>query len=216
MREELLNLLIYGVCIADYVLFSIGMYTLAKRRGVSLPGLVWVPLVRYWTIGKMVNEYEAQNGIKRKWHVTLLVLALLSVALCILTIVLLVGVMVAAIALYYDSFYEQVENLILLPMLAIIALFVVERLSTVFTSIGIFKIFESTVPQKAVKYLMLYLLVPLARGICFLKIRNLGHPYPAPEGALLGETPLEDETLALKEPDLPLEEEESAAEDSEE
>lgn len=216
MWEELLDLLIYGVCIADYVLFSIGMYTLAKRRGISLPGLVWVPLVRYWTMGKMVNEYEAQNGIKRKWHVTLLVLALLSVAICILTIVLLIGVMVAAIALYYDSFYEQVENLMLYPILSIIALVVVERLLTVFTSIGIFKILESTVPQKAVKYLMLYLLVPLARGICFLKIRNLGHPYPAPEGALLGEVSLEEEPPVLEEPDLSLDEEEPAAEDSEE
>lgn len=216
MWEELLDLLIYGVCIADYVLFSIGMYTLAKRRGISLPGLVWVPLVRYWTMGKMVNEYEAQNGIKRKWHVTLLVLALLSVAICILTIVLLIGVMVAAIALYYDSFYEQVENLMLYPILSIIALVVVERLLTVFTSIGIFKILESTVPQKAVKYLMLYLLVPLARGICFLKIRNLGHPYPAPEGAFLGEVSLEEEPPVLEEPDLPLDEEEPAAEDSKE
>lgn len=42
-------------------------------------------------------------------------------------------------------------------------------------AICIYKIFESTVPEKSVKYMLLYLLVPLAGSICLLKCRNQGY-----------------------------------------
>ena len=45
-------------------------------------------------------------------------------------------------------------------------------------TICIYKIFESTVPKKAVKYLLLYLLVPLAGPICLLRCKDKGYPYP--------------------------------------
>ena len=41
--------------------------------------------------------------------------------------------------------------------------------------ICLFKIFESTVPEKAVKYLLLSILVPLAYPICLMKCRNKGY-----------------------------------------
>ena len=43
-----------------------------------------------------------------------------------------------------------------------------------------FKLFESTVPEKAVKYLILSILVPLASPICLFRCRNQGYSNPDP------------------------------------
>ena len=39
----------------------------------------------------------------------------------------------------------------------------------------LYKVFESTVPEKAIKYFLVSLLVPLGKSICLLRCRNQGY-----------------------------------------
>ena len=45
--------------------------------------------------------------------------------------------------------------------------------------ISFFKLFESIVPHKALKYMILSVLVPLAHGICLYRARNEGYSVEA-------------------------------------
>ena len=68
--------------IAGYVLTALGLYTLAKRRGLNRPWLAWVPVINCWILGSLSDQYRyvVKGEIKSKRKV-LLVLNLLSTAL---------------------------------------------------------------------------------------------------------------------------------------
>ena len=41
-----------------YVFQSIGLYTIAKRRGIANPGLAWVPVAYSWILGSVSDQYQ--------------------------------------------------------------------------------------------------------------------------------------------------------------
>ncbi len=169
MLVAVLYVVLLAIAVADYVMTSLSIYALAKRRGIRGAGLAWVPVANYWVVGSLANELDAQKGITRKWNVTLLTLGLLSIG----------GVFVAYISLIAAGVvyaFISIESLLplILPfyVLLILAIICAVGLNACMV-ICIYKIFESIVPQKAVKYLLLYLMVPLGAGICLLKARNV-------------------------------------------
>ncbi len=72
-------LLVFGISIAQYVLQSVGFYTIAKRRDIRNPWLSWIPLGNLWILGCISDQYryvtKGKNASKRKW---LMALSLLS------------------------------------------------------------------------------------------------------------------------------------------
>ena len=168
-------LLLMALAVAEYVTVSLAFYTMAKNRGIKHPGLAWVPVANVWIIGKLVNEYDRKNGIEKKWHHTLLTLTLLMVGL----ILLAYAAMFAAGALYAFLSYDNILALTLPFYLLMIPAMLLTVVFSVCMSICYYKLFEEAVPEKAVKYLLLSLMVPLADGICLLKIRNAVKPEDA-------------------------------------
>ena len=80
--------------IALYVLRALGLYSIAKRRGINRPWMSWVPVLDLWVLGCISDQYQyVVNGNvrnKRKW------LLGLSIAMAVLYIVfaVLIGVAV--------------------------------------------------------------------------------------------------------------------------
>ena len=167
-----LYVLILALAIAEYVTVSLALYTMAKNRGIKHPGLAWVPVANVWIIGKLVNEYDRKNGIEKKWHHTLLTLTLLMVGLMLLAY----AAMFAAGALYAFLSYDNILALTMPFYLLMIPAMLLTVAFSACLSICYYKLFEEAVPEKAVKYLLLSLMVPLADGICLLKIRNFNKP----------------------------------------
>ena len=163
-----LYLILMGVELANYVMVSLSVYTLAKHRDIPNPWLAWIPVANYWMIGRLTNALDLQKGLERKWHVTLLSLTLWSVGL---TVVAYLSLIVAGIAYSFIGYLDLLPMILPFYLLIIVAAVVAVAL-TICTAICIFKIFEATVPQKAVRYLLCFLLVPLGAGICLLKARN--------------------------------------------
>lgn len=179
----LLYLAIIGLGIANYIMNAMALSKIASRRQVPNAWMAWLPIASDWLIGHITDEYDGRNGIKRKWRVVLLALSLISVVgLVVMYIVMFAYIFIIAI----QSGYAEPEVADVLGFVLVIYAFVlivsmIAVAQSFCKAICIYKIFESTVPQKAVKYLLLYLLVPLAGAICLLKCKDKGYPEPISE-----------------------------------
>ena len=57
----IMALITMALGIACYVLQSIGLHTLAKRRGIKRPWLAWIPFGDYWIIGSISDDVRLWN-----------------------------------------------------------------------------------------------------------------------------------------------------------
>lgn len=175
-----LYLLIIGIGIASYIIQSLALQGIAKRRGINNPWLSWIPVANTWIIGSIADEYDNRNGIKRKWRVLLLTLSIIIVAIAVLFYIAMIAFVVSmafsGMADYMTE--EQTIGFVLVLYAGIIPLALCAFLSEFCTYICIFKIFESSVPEKAVKYFILSFLVPLALPICLIKCKDKGYAAP--------------------------------------
>lgn len=172
-----------GVLAVRYVLTALSLYNLAKRRGVEYPILAWIPVADNYVVGSIADEYDGRMGVARGWRKVLITLSIVGV---VGVIVSYVGVFATVIvtAFKYAPYEPPTEEwfaffLIFYVLLLIAA--VVAMAASIIRYICIFKIFESTVEKKAVKYLLLSLMVPLAEPICLFLCRNKGYEAEADE-----------------------------------
>ena len=74
--------------IAVYVLRALGIYSIAKRRGINHPWMSWVPVLDLWVLGCISDQYQyvVKDKIcnRRKW------LLGLSIAMAVIYIVFFV------------------------------------------------------------------------------------------------------------------------------
>ena len=92
----LLNLIINSMSalfsIGVYVLTALGLYTIAKRRGIRKAWLAWIPVVNCWLVGCISDQYryvvKGQVKAKRKSLLILtIVQAVLSAAIAVVAII---------------------------------------------------------------------------------------------------------------------------------
>lgn len=89
--EIIMNLGSMVIGLVAYVLMAVGLYTIAKRRGIRNSWLAWIPVANYWLLGCISDQYQyvakGQNKSRRK---LLLTLSIIVEVLCIVMIVLMV------------------------------------------------------------------------------------------------------------------------------
>lgn len=170
----------FGVLIASYILQSLAFHTLARRRGISNPWLAWLPYGNYWIIGSIARDYDKKNGINRRWDKTSLILSIVYAATYFVTYIgFIIGIMIAAMSLDSATMSEETSIVILLVVvLMFIPVMLIAIALQAVIYICIYKIYESTVPEKALKYFILGMLVPFAQPICLFLCRNKGYEHP--------------------------------------
>lgn len=172
---------LYAVAIVQYVFQSLSIQRIAQRRAIPCPWLAWIPYAKFWIIGGIAKEYDMRQGIKRRWDK-----ALLSTS-----IAYIVGYMIIYFATYFscfgliavaESLYYSEEITMLMVFgwffIFIFAIVAISLLATAFITIQylcLYKIFESTVPEKALKYMIISLLVPFGTTICLFKCSKCGY-----------------------------------------
>lgn len=174
----LVYLLILGVAIACYVVSSYAGYTIAKRLYIKNPWLAWLPIGNYWIDGCIANLFDERNGYNRKWQKVLLVLSAVAFGVVLLCYVLIVGLMISSIATqgYIDD-----------TSMTFIGMFIIMYIIVIFAALAgtalqachiicRYKIFESLAPEKAIKYIILDTIVPMAGPICMLKHKDKCDP----------------------------------------
>lgn len=175
----IIYLAVMALCIASYVMTSYSLYTIAKRRQIKKTWLAWIPVVNAWTWGSIADDYDEQNGFKRKWRIVLIAFSIIL----ILTTVLFYIVMfwgISSVNMYADTMTAEFWSIFITMYAFIILAAIVSVALSVCKSICLFKLYESTVPEKAVKYLLLSLLVPMAEAICLIRCKDKGYSKSTP------------------------------------
>lgn len=75
--------------IALYVLQALGLYTIAKRRGIRNPWLAWIPFGSVWILGAICDDYKTRCGKSSKLRVVLLVLTIVMAVLAVIALVMM-------------------------------------------------------------------------------------------------------------------------------
>lgn len=178
-------LLLMGFLIVSYVFQSLALHTLARRRGIANPWLAWIPFGDYWIIGALARDYDKQKGINRRWDKVLLFLSIAGIAsffviyIVLFVLIIMLGLQTSDGTLTDEIALEMITPILIVYVFLILVMIAMMALQAL-TYVCTYKIFESTVPEKALKHFLIYLLVPFAAPFCLFACRNKGYENPDP------------------------------------
>ena len=178
-----------GLSIAQYVMSALGLYDTARKRQIRHAWLAWVPLIGNWTLGAVVDWFSARHGRKSRWRTVLLVLSGTIIAGYLLLIVI---AFVVGITMGMNGALDEVTMLGLFGSLMLPYLLIIFGAIALLPcrAVCLYKVFEEIKPEKAVKYLLLSYLVPLAAGICMMRCAKVPvEPVQAAEGVFIPQNP---------------------------
>lgn len=163
----ILYILLMAASVAVYVLQSIGLYSIAKRRGIHKPWLAWLPIGNMWILGSISDQYryvvKGQVRNRRK------VLMGLTIALLGLSVVMVAAEVLLAMGGAAGSGFFAMG---LLAVIFIVAFFVLTVVGVVFQYICCYDLFRSCQKDNAVVYLVLSILVSIALPVILFLCRK--------------------------------------------
>lgn len=165
-----------GFSVVLYVLNSMGMYRIAKRRGIHHAWLAWVPIGCNWLLGSISDHY--QYVVKQKVTSRRKVLLILNLVMIAVSFLMMGGA--AAIVMTSASVAENIafSLAIALVVIAYLAMMGLAIAITVFCYIAYYDLFRSCRPNNAVLFLVLSVIfnVALAFFVFFCGDSDEGMP----------------------------------------
>lgn len=174
-------LLATGFSLAVYVLQSVGLHTIANRRGIRHGWLAWLPFGNMWILGSVSDQYQyvVKGKIKNR-RKTLLGLNIITVATAI----------VVLIAVSFSAIVQQVSPVLLialvLPVLAVVL--------TVQEYFAFYDLFRSCDPGNAVLYLVLSIFISAALPFFVFASRKKDLGMPPRKKSVVEAAPVAEET----------------------
>lgn len=169
---------------AGYVLTALGLYTIARRRGLNKPWLAWIPVANCWLLGSLSDQYryvvKGENKSKRK---VLLVLSIVNLVLGVMFFVLVLGMGVQAVAAVLGGISESAMlEAIMGPLVSVmglslplcgvaIAFFIVRYMA-------LYDVYKSLDPGNCTLFLVLSILLRVTEPffLFFNRDKDLGMP----------------------------------------
>lgn len=181
----LFYLVMIGFAIACYVLQSLGMYTIAKRRGIHHPWLAWVPVGASWLLGSISDQYhyvaKGEEKSKRKILLGLeIAVVVMYIGFFACWIWALVNIIQTSSADVVDEM--QVFGTMMGPFMAMygigLAMFVVAIVMMVFQYIALYDLYNSCSPDNSTLFLVLSIVFGVVQPFLIFSVRNkdLGMP----------------------------------------
>lgn len=171
----LLMLAFWVVC---YVLNSLGMYTIARRRGIHHPWLAWVPVGDAWLLGSISDQYQyVAKGRVRNRRKVLLGLSIGIFAVLILMFISLFAMLLTE-AVAADASEAVFGGAVAVVLLGYLTALVLAVILAIFRYIALHDLFVSCDPGNGVLYLVLSILLSVAMPFFVFACRNkdLGMP----------------------------------------
>lgn len=166
---------IMAFSLLNYILFSIGLYGVAKNHGIESAGLAWVPVARQWVKGSIVDYHSKCKEKPTKWHVILPIFAVLPV---LLFIAMYIAMFVMIFAMEESFVLNDIDDAMLTSMIVFFGLYfgviIVTLLNGISNIICDYKIFEEVHPRHAILFTFLSYLLPFAHGICLIVCKKYG------------------------------------------
>ena len=173
----LFSMLVGGVL--NYVLQSIALFTIAKNRGMKSAWCAWVTYANVWLLGSVSDLHDRERGLNRHWGRILLITRILGSGLLLVSYLAFLAIAVVSVMMGSG---EPNTTILVIGIICFYAMLFVSLLLSSVSSVGawicIYKIFDVIVPEKAVKYFIISLIVPLGCAICLMCARKsmLGVP----------------------------------------
>lgn len=161
--------------LASYLCKSIGLMTLAKRRGIRMAWLSWLPVGELFILGALADRHESLlTGRKERMGRAMVWLTVLGKALTLAGQIwsLVSGAVTAELAI-------TATGLTAIGILVWLVGRVVSMLGTVcsvFEKVCLYQVFDSCDPRRKVLYLMLSLFLGSGYFLFLCRNRDLGIP----------------------------------------
>ena len=177
--------------IVTYVLRALGLYTIAKRRGINHPWMSWVPVLDLWVLGCISDQYQyvvkGRNKNKRKWLVGL------NIALIVayIAFVVFLGVFSFSIidtasgGMEDGQFMETMMKFVLSIFAALIPMLALVIARMIIRYMAMYDMYSSCSPQNNVLFLVLSIFIPVTEPFFafFNRKKDGGMPPRRPEPA---------------------------------
>ena len=143
--------------IVSYVLGSVGLYRIAKRRGIHHAWLAWLPVGSSWLLGSISDHYQyvVKHKTTKRRRVLLILSAVLTVVSFLFAIATLVSNITGSIIAQGVSTSSHVAMGIVLMVLYYWIVFGLSIAATVVSYIAYYDLFRSCKPNNAVLFLVL-------------------------------------------------------------
>lgn len=147
-------LLIMGLSIVMYVFQSLGLYSIAKRRGIRKPWLSWIPLGNMWIMGSISDQYQyvAKGKVRNRRKVLLG----LTIAYWVIMVPFYMsyGVLLAGFITGFMAEGNIMATVLIMLVLAL-AMAVIGIIAVVYQYIALYDVFCSCSSDSAVLMLVL-------------------------------------------------------------
>ena len=164
------------VALVGYIFQSIGLYTIAKNRGINNPWLAWLPIGNYWIAGSIADQYQyVVNGQVKNRRKTLLILSVASLVVSSLMESAAVG---GAVMFSGEVNMDSLAILGPVGLLADLVTSGLEIATFVFWQIALYDLYTSCNPKNNVLFLVLGIIfgVTIPYFIFFSRKKELGMP----------------------------------------
>lgn len=162
--------------VAKYVITGISLFGIGKRLGIKAYGLAWVPGANVWSVGAIADKSDERNGKDHKFRWVLIGLMIAFVICLVIFIVVYTFSLIDIITTARLSYAEpEVSAFVNLFWSIFAVMFPVALASTALTAveyISIYKLIELCKPEKALKNLLIGMLVPFASPFVLLSCKR--------------------------------------------
>ncbi len=185
-------LIAMALCIAMYVLQSLGLYTIAQRRGIKHPWMAWLPVTNMWLLGSIADQYRyVAKGQVRSRRKVLLGLYIAMMVLWFVFFCVYIGV--------FANLIMQIPALQYMPeaqllgqfgssVLGIVGLLLVwwgvAVAAAVFQYICLYDLYASCCPNYKVLFLLLSILVNVTMPFIVFACRRKDEGMPPRKDAV--------------------------------
>ncbi len=179
--------------LAVYIATAYGLYTIAKRRGISKPWLAWIPVVSVWILGAISDHYCAVVTCQKKSRRKILLgTAIAASLLGMILVAICLGVVIDLLIALQPGMMEIPENIMLragsvaVAALLVLPTMVVAIVHAIFYYIALYDVYRSCEPSNAVLYLVLSILISYCQPVFLVLCRNKDDGMPAPQSPIPG------------------------------
>ena len=204
MDDDVISLIVYVVCtlllgggkgLITYIFRSLGVYGIAKRRGLNRPWLAWIPVADHWLLGCVSDQYQYvvkdKNTNRRKWLLGLrIALLILSVAVS----AAMLGVAFEAIEIAMAGGNVERAMMPLVRKLLTFAVWLVPLMGVsvaeaVFYYMSTYDLYRSADPRNSVIYLVISIFFRITEPFFIFFNRNRDDGMPPRKAAPVTEEP---------------------------
>ena len=204
MDDDVISLIVYVVCtlllgggkgLITYIFRSLGVYGIAKRRGLNRPWLAWIPVADHWLLGCVSDQYQYvvkdKNTNRRKW------LLGLRIALLVLTMVFTISMLVIAFEAVEIAMAGGNVERAMMPLVRklltfavwLVPLMGVSVAEAVFYYMSTYDLYRSTDPRNSVIYLVISIFFRITEPFFIFFNRNRDDGMPPRKAAPVTEEP---------------------------